>query len=262
MRRWAAFGASAVVLVLTVSACGDADGPETGVAQGGPCEVDDAATGPMTTDAGGLLTPPVPQPSDWVDPPQTGFDWDGDGAGDTLGFDQDAGSVSVTWADGSLTVTGVRSDFAGEAGQPLDENGDPFLEQPNESGPPSESAEDAGLAAPVPAAVADVTGDDLLDLLVVDHGTVSVVVGQGSDSTTVEVAQEDIGSEVTGWRNPPVVPESPAGFSDDQPAVPYDQATILPRWDLTDDGVADWVVQSDLPRALGPQAAYAGKPCA
>jgi len=26
--------------------------------------------------------------------------------------------------------------------------------------------------------------------------------------------------------------------------------------------VDDWVVQSDLARALGPQTAYAGKPCA
>ena len=97
-------------------------------------------------------------PDGWVDPPQVGFDWDGDGAPDTLGFDQDAGAIVVTWADGSLTVTGVRSDFTGQPGQPVEPGGDPFLEQPSESGPPSEEAVEAGLAAPVPAAVADVTG--------------------------------------------------------------------------------------------------------
>ena len=77
----------------------------------------------------------------------------------------------------------------------------------------------------------------------------------------MEVDQADIGTEVTGWQSPPIVPVAPAGYSEDQPAVPYDQATILPRWDLDGDGVDDWVVQSDLPRALGPQAAYTGKPC-
>lgn len=247
--------------VATLSACGDAEGPDP-AAQGTPCEVDDAATGPMTTADGGLLVPPVAPPGDWEQPPQEGFDWDGDGAGDTLAFDQAASTVTVTWADGSLTVTGVRSDFAGEPGQPLDEDGDPFLDQPDQQGPPSEASEDAGLAAPTPAAVADVTGDDQLDLLVVQAGTVSVVVGQGADSETVTVDQADVGSAVAGWRNPPITPVAPPGYSDDQIPVPYDQATIVPRWDLTDDGVDDWIVQSDLARALGPQAAYAGKPCA
>jgi hypothetical protein len=255
-----AFGATAVAITLTLSACGDADGPGAG-AQGGPCDVDGDASGPMLTDTGGLLVPPVAPPSGWEDPPQEGFDWDGDGAGDTLAFDQQGAAVTVTWADGSLTVTGVQSDFAGEAGQPLDEDGEPFLAQPDEDGPPSEASEEAGLAAPTPAAVADVTGDDQLDLLVIDGGIVSVVVGRGAASETVSVAQADIGTVVAGWRNPPVVPQSAGELSDDQPAVPYDQATIVPRWDLTEDGVDDFVVQSDLPRALGPQAAYAGKPC-
>jgi hypothetical protein len=261
MRRGAAVGAISVAVVLTLSACGGGEGPDE-AAQAGPCEVDDTASGPMLTDAGGLLVPPVPPPSDWEDPPQEGFDWDGDGAGDTLAFDQAGSTITVTWADGSLTVTGVQSDFAGEAGQPLDEDGEPFLEQPDEEGPPSDEAEDAGLAAPTPAAVADVTGDGRLDLLVADGGVVSVVVGDGSDAVTTSVAQAEIGTSVRGWRNPPVVPASPGELSDDQPAVPYDQATIVPRWDLTGDGVDDFVVQSDLPRALGPQAAYAGKPCA
>jgi hypothetical protein len=260
VRRAAGLGATAVVLALTLTACGDGEGSDE-AAQASPCEVDAEATGPMLTDAGGLLVPPVAPPADWEDPPQEGFDWDGDGSGDTLAFDQEGAAVSVTWADGSLTVTGVQSDFAGEAGQPLDEDGEPFLDQPDEDGPPSDESEDAGLAAPTPAAVADVTGDDRLDLLVIDGGVVSVVVGDGSESETVTVAQADIGTAVRGWRNPPVVPASPGDFSDDQPAVPYDQATIVPRWDLTDDGVDDFVVQSDLPRALGPQTAYAGKPC-
>jgi hypothetical protein len=260
MRRGATAAAAAGFLILTLSACGDAEGPGA-AAQGAPCEVDDVATGPMVTADGGLLVPPVPPPSDWEQPDQEGFDWDGDGSGDSLAFDQQAAAVTVSWADGSLTVTDVRSDFAGEAGQPLDENGDPFLDQADEDGPPAEASEDAGTAAPTPAAVADVTGDDQLDLLVIQDGIVSVVVGEGAASATTTVDQADIGVEVTGWRNPPIVPVAPPGYSDDQPAVPYDQATIVPRWDLTGDGVDDWVVQSDLARALGPQTTYAGKPC-
>jgi len=76
------------------------------------------------------------------------------------------------------------------------------------------------------------------------------------------VDQTAIGEAVGGWRNPPVVPVAPPGFSDEQPAVPYDVATVVPTWDRTGDGVADISVQSVLPRAAGPETVYAGKPCA
>jgi hypothetical protein len=249
-----------LLLALGLTACGGDDGTEV-TAAATTCSVDAEPSGPLTTADGALFTPPVAAPDGWVDPPQEGFDWDGDGAPDTLGFDQDAGAIVVTWADGSLTVTGVRSDFTGQPGQPVAPGGDPFLEQPSESGPPSEAAVEAGLAAPVPAAVADVTGDGLLDLLVVDDGTASVVVGAGTDSASISVAQSAIGTEVEGWRSPPVVPEGPSGQAFDQPPVPYDQATVVPRWDVTGDDVADWIIESNLPRALGPVTAYAGKPC-
>lgn len=261
MRRTGAMATGALLLAFGLTACGGDDG--TAVTAAAPtCSVDSAASGPLTTEDGALFTPPVAAPDDWVDPPQEDFDWDGDDAADSLGFDQAAGTIVVTWADGSLTVTGVRSDFTGEPGQPVEPGGDPFLEQPTESGPPSEDATEEGLAAPVPAAVADVTGDGLLDLLVVDDGIASVVVGAGADSASVSVAQSAIGTEVEGWRNPPVVPADPSGTTFDQPPVPYDQATIVPRWDVTGDDVADWVIESNLPRALGPVTAYAGKPCA
>ncbi len=261
MRRTAVGATGLVVLALGLTACGGDDSTAV-TAAATTCAVDPGPSGPLTTEDGAFFTPPVAAPDGWVDPPQESFDWDSDGAPDTLGFDQDAGAIMVTWADGSLTVTGVRSDFAGQPGQPVEPGGDPFLEQPTENGPPSEEAVDDGLAAPVPAAVADVTGDGLLDLLVVDDGTASVVVGAGADSASVSVAQSAIGTEVVGWRSPPVVPEDPSGQTFDQPPVPYDQATIVPRWDLTGDGVADWVIESNLPRALGPVTAYEGKPCA
>lgn len=254
--------AAGCLLSLVLASCGTRTGTDAVRTGAASCTVDASSSGPLTTPEGGLVVPTLPPPADWVEPPQEGFDWDGDGEADTLAFDQDAGAVRVEWADGTLTVTGVRSDFAGEPGQPVEPGGDPFLEQPTESGPPSEAAVDEGLAAPVPAAVADVTGDGLLDLLVVDRGTASVVVGAGAASTGAEVAARAIGTVVPGWRSPPVTPRPPEGVSFDQPRVPYDQATIVPRWDLTGDGVADWVIESNLPRALGPVAAYAGRPCA
>ena len=179
-----------VLLALVLAGCGDEDGSAV-TAAATTCAVDRDASGPLTTEAGALFVPPVAQPADWLEPPQEAFDWDADGAPDTLGFDQDAGAVVVTWADGSLIVTGIRSDFAGQPGQPVEPGGDPFLDQPTESGPPSPESVEEGLAAPIPAAVADVTGDGLLDLLVVDDGTASVVVGAGADSASVSVAQSD-----------------------------------------------------------------------
>lgn len=192
------------------------------------CTVATHPTGPMVTADGGLLLPPVPPPADWSEPDQVDFDWDADGASDTLGFDQDAAAIVVTWADGSLTVRGVRSDFAGDPGQPIEPGGDPFLEQPTEAGPPSEASIDADLAAPIPAAVADVTGDGLLDLLVVDEGVASVVVGAGADSATVDVDEAAIGTEVAGWRNPPVVPVPPTGVAADQPPGPMTRPPSCP----------------------------------
>lgn len=261
MRRSGATAGGVLVLLLGLTACGD-DGGTAVTAAATTCTVDTGGSGPLTTEEGALFVPPVPAPDDWIDPPQQDFDWDEDGRPDTLGFDQEGQMVAVTWADGSLTVTGVRSDFTGEPGQPVEPGGDPFLEQPTEAGPPSEESIEDGLAAPVPAAVADVTGDGHLDLLIVDDGTASVVVGAGPDSASISVAQAAIGQAVEGWRNPPIVPRDPSDPTFDQPAVPYDQATIVPRWDLTGDGVADWVIESNLPRALGPIVAYAGKPCA
>ena len=92
-------------------------------------------SGPLQED-GGLILPDQPPPADWTPPPQIGFDWDGDGAEDVLAFDQAASEVRVEWATGTLAVTGVRSDFTGEPGQPVEPSGDPFLDQPTESGPP------------------------------------------------------------------------------------------------------------------------------
>jgi hypothetical protein len=256
---WRARVLVAFGLVATgLTGCGGGDDGGEVTTAAAPCAVDALASGPMTTADGGLLLPPVPRPDDWVAPDQVAFDWDQDGTPDTLAFDQDARTIRVEWADGALTVTGIRSDFAGEPGQPLAPDGDPFLDQPTESGPPA----DTPRAAPVPAAVADVTGDEALDLLVVDGGTASVVVGAGAAASSVTVDQAAIGEDVTGWRNPPHTPVPPPGFSSDQVPVPYDQATIVPRWDLTGDGIDDWVVESNLGRALGPATAYAGKPCA
>lgn len=260
--RWGPTATLVVLLAGSVgglAACGRDERPTQ--VQAGAVACDPTPTGPLTDEAGGLLAPGTPRPDGWQPPAQDGFDWDGDGRGDHLAFDQDAATVAVVWAQGSLTVRGVRSDFAGEAGQPVEPGGDPFLDQPTESGPPSPESVAQGTAAPVPAAVADVTGDGRLDLLVVDGGTAAVVAGQGAATPSTVVRLDQIGEAVPGWRNPPVVPVAPPGFSDDQPPVPYETATVSPRWDLTGDGIDDWVVESILARARGPLAVYAGKPC-
>src|SRR5690606_8437965 len=53
---------------------------------------------------------PTP-PDDWEPPPQEGFDWDQDGQPDTLTIGEPDGTVTLTWASGSLTITGITTRF-------------------------------------------------------------------------------------------------------------------------------------------------------
>ena len=241
-----AVGLVAVALLLTACGGGDDDGtvsargqagstatasaPSTTVATGGPCTVARGPTGPITTFGFVLQQDRVP-PVDWSAPPQEGFDWNGDGAADRLVLDP-AGQVVVDWGVGSLTVTGVEVAFP-----------------------------DGAELSPVPAAVADVTADGALDLIVVHEGSAGVVVGEGPASETLTVAHDRIGQDVNGWLSPPIRPESPPGVTGEQPLVPLPTASVVPQWDLTGDGVADWRVDSLVRRADGPVAYYAGQAC-
>ena len=87
MQQTAATALGLAVLVLGLVGCGDDDGTAV-TAAATACRVDPGPSGPLTTEAGALFVPPTPRPQDWVEPPQEGFDWDADGAPDTLGFDQ------------------------------------------------------------------------------------------------------------------------------------------------------------------------------
>jgi hypothetical protein len=193
--------------------------PETGQA----CTVSAEASGPLRElgfEREGVGQPPP----GWVDPVGARFDWDADGAADTIQIDTVLGVVRIGWSGGTLEVTGVRTDFSDE---------------------PEVSVR--------PAAVADVTGDGMPDLIVAHEGTAAVLVGPGADAASGTVAFADIGTAVPGWQSPPVQPADVR--------IPLDTGTVEPLWDLTGDGVDDFAVYSEVRRAQGPAAFYAGKRC-
>lgn len=154
-------------------------------------------------------------PAGWTEADSRPFDWDGDGHNDSLSFDRAASRATVHLASGSLTITGVSN----------------------------------------PAAVADVTGDGRVDLIVTDHGEVRVLVGgQSSDVGTSTITFTDIGAGAAGWLSPP-------GADAVGTQVPHDDATIRPLWDIDGDGVNDFAVLSASRRSAGAIARYHGRAC-
>jgi hypothetical protein len=218
------------LLVAGAGACGAGDEHVAVGSSSGPvCSNDLGATGPIEA-LGFSAQGPEPQPADWAEPLQQGFDWDGDGRADSLEVDGAAAEVRLEWADGSLVVTGVPSDFG-----------------PDQVDVPV-----------VPAAVADVTGDEQLDLVVAARGTAAVVVGGGAGRGAQEVAFSAIGEDVAGWRSPPLRLSLPGRPALD---VPFATGTVKPMWDITGDGIDDFRVYSEVRRAEGPAAFYAGRDC-
>lgn len=189
------------------------------------CAVDPDPSGPLLEF--GVLPQSVGTPPPGWGSDQAEFDWNGDGHDDALVLVDE--TVVVDWDGGSLTISGVRVDFSDE--------------------PETEVT---------PAAVADVTGDARPDLILANDGEVAVVVGGGTESVTVEADFVDVGEGVNGWRSPPVELTPPG----EEPVVePLSTATVLPLWDVTGDGIADYSASSIIRRANGRFFVYAGKPC-
>lgn len=179
----------------------------------------------------------VPKPpADWSAPPQNGFDWDQDGIGDELRIED--GSVVISWATGSVAVTGVNTSFRSVTD--LDGNEYRLYQE-----------------VPTPASVGDVTGDGWLDLVVGNQGVVSVLAGSGSLSAGA-YQFDQIGASTPGWRSEPV------RLTDLRPTrnlVPFPNASVATQWDITGDGVNDYVAQGTVSQTSGPIVFYAGTRC-
>lgn len=183
-----------------------------------------------------------------VQPGQREFDWNDDGAPDTLRFEASTDSVIVDHGDGSFTATGVPSDFDAELYGPEVEAG---LQLAGPDGPPSAEAFAAGRAGPTPAAVGDFTGDGRPDLAVLNSG--ELVVHAASSQDGAESAGRDVADAATSstsWSSPRLTTD-----------LPFDEATVVAVGDINGDGIGDLRVDSYAPRASVSPAFYLGKPC-
>lgn len=177
-----------------------------------------------------LASAPVGWPTASGDAP-TPFDWDGDGSADALVVDTGSGTVEVRWAGGSrMVTTGVRG--------------------PTDPGD-----------APVGATVADVTGDGAPDLLVAHPGGTTVVVGdRGASAGTIAVADVGRADAVDGTRVASGWTLATSRPFDDE-VVPGAGPFVVPLWDLTGDGVADFAVGNDHRRGTSALVFAAGRGC-
>lgn len=215
----------------------------------GPCRVAPNDTGPLAAfipasaglgtmneslivKAGGHNKPPG-----WQAPPQERFDWTGDGSfTGRLSFDEARHEVTLSWGDGAITITDVPS---------------AKIANPSTSTP-----------AYTPAAVADVTGDGRLDLIITANDTAAVLTGAGKATPSRRAAFDELGHRDTEWVSPPkplpVEPRKPEYII----SLPVGgELTALPLWDINGDGVNDFGLYMPNSRSQGATLYYTGKPC-
>jgi hypothetical protein len=189
---------------------------------------------------------------------EDGFDWDRDGSTDRLTIGDPDGTVTLSWGARSLTVTGVHTDFTTPVS---DDDGAVYVIGGHGPGSAEESADSNR-----PAAVADVTGDGWLDLIVTHRGTAAVMAGAGDLTRTGTLSFDQLGVETAGWRSPPVRGPQQHDSAGDAATTPRLQPTPIGNvsiWDDVDgDGAEGFMVGSLLDRTIGPVVLYAGVPCA
>lgn len=206
-----------------------------------------------TTLQGQYWFPPYPDhpvaPEGWEPPARDQFDWNQDGQPDTLTVAD--GTVRVDWGTGSITVTDVNTDYW--ATPAVDDDGLETL---------FANDQEQLAADHVPAAVGDVTGDGLPDLIVSHGGHTRVLIGQGSDTPPGTLAFDEVGVQTLGWHSPPVRPLD----SDGEPnletrLLPAPTAHVEVVWDTNGDGANDFRVSRLLDRAGPLRIYFDGVPC-
>jgi hypothetical protein len=183
---------------------------------------------------------------DWSGFPHQGrpFDWDGDGRFDSLTVADDR--VVVSWAGGSITVTGVQTDYVS---RPATADDGKAVILKGEEGRVYGSLH-------VPAAVGDVTGDGWPDLVASHGGHTAVLIGRGPASSSVSIGFEEMGRTDLGWRSEPV--------RDEDEFIPSPVALVSVIWDFNGDGANDFVVsklRGSRSRTGPTHVFFAGVPC-
>jgi hypothetical protein len=259
--------------------------------------VEGGTTGPLEEHQFGLPTPNPDWRSvhggearadGWLPTDQHAFDFDGDGSQDQFSVDVEAGTAGVVTAAGELLVTGLAlGEVVFNEYPPVNDPPEPNAPTlPPGEAPASESEQTsttseapavhdvAGIttrnrhepydvpqgevaAGTLPVAVHDVTGDGWLDLLVVNDRQVAVVVGS-PEVVARNIAFDAIDDDSAGWTSPPIGVAVEGSGSTTAPAL---DGQFSPLWDISGDGVNDFLLQAAVERAAGPVYYYAGKPC-
>lgn len=182
------------------------------------------------------------KPIDWSAAQQV-LDWDGDTEPDriVLGINEAATGI----APGTATIDAV-SDFT----ITNIKTWDPYV-----------------AVQPRVAALSDVTGDGIADLIVVRSNVVAVVAGGNVQSLPSVIDFKGLDEVSAAWVSPPaMVPGAVTADGRQQfGAVPFGSLSVVPLWDITGDGINDFAVVGMASRSavavIRGTWYYAGKPC-
>jgi hypothetical protein len=186
-----------------------------------------------------------PKPANW-EPPADELDWDGDQQPDAISIQ--SVDTGPTTASGTVTVHGSR-EFTVTNVSP----GDP--RSPTQ---------------PRVAALSDATGDGTADLIVVRANVVAVIAGGDPNALPASIDFSELLGRPGVWISPPVTVPSGATTPEGNPAnnrIPGGEASVVPLWDITGDGVNDFAIdgrgphRSPTPGQVIGTWYYAGRRC-